>query len=149
MVLTLTLTLTLTLIPSPTLSLTLSPTLPLTLTLPLSQAAGLALRACVVAGTWREAAQVLEATDAGAAPPPRAQLLEALRCTPHAAPLPADADALASLHAQACCMHGSRACVVHAWCMHGACMVHAWCMHGACMVHAWCSWAISWRSAYR
>jgi len=29
-------------------------------------------------------AQVLEAADAGAAPPPRAQLLEALRCTPYA-----------------------------------------------------------------
>jgi hypothetical protein len=57
---------------------------------------------------------VLEATDAGAAPPPRAQLLEALRCTPHAVPLPADADALASLHAQACCMHGVRTCTVHA-----------------------------------
>ena len=27
--------------------------------------------------------QVLEAADAGAAPPPRAQLLEALRCTPY------------------------------------------------------------------
>ena len=48
-----------------------------------AKAAGLALRACVLAGTWREAAQVLEAADAGAAPPPRAQLLEALRCTPY------------------------------------------------------------------
>ena len=65
-----------------------------------AKAAALALRACVEAAAWNEAAELLAASDADECPPKLGPLLEALRRVPHGATADGDgaASALGALH---------------------------------------------------